>query len=104
MNILPIVGAGWLIAAAGMALLWLAVGRRNAGVVDVAWSFATGLLGVWFALNAGGWAPRQGLVAALAGIGGVRRDWHRRPVGLADHRRARADVLLHHPRHRHPAH
>jgi steroid 5-alpha reductase family enzyme len=71
-NIWQSLGSGWLIAAAAMALLWLAVGRRNGGVVDVAWSFATGLLGVWFAFNAAGWAPRQGLVAALAGIWGVR--------------------------------
>ena len=72
MNIWLLLASGWLIAAAAMALLWLAVGRRNGGVVDVAWSFATGLLGVWFAFNAGGWAPRQGLVAALAGVWGVR--------------------------------
>jgi len=72
MNIWLLLGSGWLLAAIGMALLWLLVGRRNAGVVDVAWSFATGLLGVWFAFSAGGWAPRQGLVGALAGIWGVR--------------------------------
>jgi len=72
MSIWLLLASGWGIAAVAMAVLWLAVGRRNAGVVDVAWSFATGLLGVWFALNAGGWGPRQGLVAALAGIWGVR--------------------------------
>jgi len=60
MSIWLLLASGWLIAAAGMALLWFAVGRRNGGVVDVAWSFATGFLGVWFALNAGGWAPRLG--------------------------------------------
>jgi steroid 5-alpha reductase family enzyme len=72
MNTWQLLGSGWLVAAVAMALLWFAVGRRNAAVVDVAWSLATGLLGVWFAFNADGWAPRRGLVAALAGVWGVR--------------------------------
>lgn len=92
MSIWLLVGSGWLIAAAGMALLWLVAGRRNAGVVDVAWSFATGLLGVWFAFNAGGWAPRQGLVGAFAGIWGLRLGIHlfRRVAGEAEDGRYQA--------------
>ena len=76
MSLWLLLGSGWLIAAVAMALLWLVAGRRNGGVVDVAWSFATGMLGVWFAFNAGGWTPRQGLVAGLALVWGVRLGVH----------------------------
>jgi len=72
MNTWALLGCGWLLAAAVMAALWAAVGRRNAGVVDVAWSFSTALLGVFFAAFADGWWIRRGLVAALAAIWGVR--------------------------------
>jgi steroid 5-alpha reductase family enzyme len=60
----------WAALAAIMALLWWRQrATSNAGTVDIAWSFGTGLVGVWFAL-----APlatpsvawRQWLVAAFA--------------------------------------
>ena len=57
----PIVFAGWGAVATVMLGLW-AVQRRtaNAGVVDVAWSFATGALGATFALTADGEDPIPG--------------------------------------------
>jgi steroid 5-alpha reductase family enzyme len=55
-----------------MVSLWAVRGRRNAGVVDVAWSFGTGLTGVFFALTAGGLSARRIAVAALAGLWALR--------------------------------
>lgn len=70
--------AAWAANAGLMAGLWLiAVRRRNVGVVDVAWSFATGLTGVGLALlvePAGD--PRRWLVAGLAAAWGVRLGVH----------------------------
>ena len=60
-----------------MTLLWIVQKRtRNAGVVDVAWSFATGLLGVWFAWIAAGYYPRRMLVIVLAGGWAMRLALH----------------------------
>jgi steroid 5-alpha reductase family enzyme len=65
--------AGWGAMAAGMALLWAVQAvRRNAGIVDIAWSFGTAVLGVGFALAGEGLAARRLLVAAMAGIWGAR--------------------------------
>lgn len=68
---------GWAAAAVLMVVLW-SIQRRthNAGIVDVAWSFATGLLGAWFALWASGHGPRRVLVGALAAVWGVRLGVH----------------------------
>lgn len=64
---------GWAMMAALMFGLWLVQRRtRNAGIVDIAWSFGTGLMGVWFAWCADGDPARRWLVAALAGLWGVR--------------------------------
>ena len=77
MGLLPIVVTGWLAAAALMTGLWLAQRRpRNAGVVDVAWAFTTATLGAVFAVAADGAWPRRLVVAALAGVWGVRLGIH----------------------------
>lgn len=69
--------AAWLVAALLMALLWLiAHHRTNAGIVDVAWSFMTALLGAWFAITADGHPPRAYLVAGMAIVWGVRLGTH----------------------------
>lgn len=65
-----------------MAILMLGlwgwqVKTRNAGAVDVAWAFGTGLVGVWFVLgHAEGEAQRHWLLAALIGLWGLRLGWH----------------------------
>ncbi|NIV74162.1 MAG: DUF1295 domain-containing protein, partial [Gammaproteobacteria bacterium] len=66
--------AGWATLAVIMALLWLVqYATRNAGIVDVAWAFGTGVLGVWFALAATGGDPTRGvIIATLVGIWGAR--------------------------------
>ncbi len=64
---------GWLIMAALMLGLWLIQRRtHNAGIVDIAWSFGTGLMGVWFAWCSDGYTPRRWLVGVLAGLWGIR--------------------------------
>jgi steroid 5-alpha reductase family enzyme len=68
---------GWAAMAVVMALLWSWQRRtRNAGVVDVAWSFGVGTIGVAFALVAPGWWPRRALVALLVGIWAARLGLH----------------------------
>jgi steroid 5-alpha reductase family enzyme len=65
--------AGWAVMAVVMAALWLVQRRtRNAAIVDVAWSFGTGILAAAFALATDGWFPRRILVAGLAGFWGLR--------------------------------
>lgn len=68
----------WAVMAPLMAALWFAQRRtRNAGTVDVAWAFGTGMVGVWFALGAqGGVSERQWLVAVLAAAWGLRLGAH----------------------------
>ncbi len=64
---------GWAALAVIMAILWAVQrARHNAGIVDIAWSFGTGLLAVWFAWGVDGYGPRKTLVAAIAGLWGVR--------------------------------
>ena len=66
--------AGWAALAVIMAILWLVqYATRNAGIVDVAWAFGTGVLGVWFALGvANGDATRGVIIATLVGVWGAR--------------------------------
>ncbi|MHC4861771.1 MAG: DUF1295 domain-containing protein [Planctomycetota bacterium] len=67
------IALAWGAMALIMAALWLFQrSKRNAGIVDVAWSFGTGLAAVWFAATAAGPGARRLLVAALAGIWGFR--------------------------------
>ncbi|MGK0171615.1 MAG: steroid 5-alpha reductase family enzyme [Gammaproteobacteria bacterium] len=61
-----------------MLALWCVQYRtRNAGTVDVAWAFGTGVVGVWFALGAEGVVgERQWLVAAMVAMWGARLGVH----------------------------
>lgn len=77
MSLLATVLGGWAAAAALMTAVWLVQRRtRNAGIVDVAWSFATGGLGAAVALAADGAWPRRLLVAGLAATWGARLGLH----------------------------
>ena len=64
-----------------MTGLWLQQKRTgNAGVVDIAWSFGTGIAGVWLALvpieEAASYGPRQWLVAAMAALWSARLGYY----------------------------
>ncbi len=64
---------GWAGAAVVMALVWfLQLRTKNAGVVDVVWSFGVGLLAVWFAWGADGLPQRRLLVGAMAAVWSAR--------------------------------
>lgn len=65
---------GWLALAGVMSLLWLVqVITKNAGIVDVAWAFGTGVLGVWFALSDATGDPTRGIIVAiLVGVWAAR--------------------------------
>ncbi|MEM7026944.1 MAG: DUF1295 domain-containing protein, partial [Pseudomonadota bacterium] len=61
-----------------MLMLWLVqLKTHNAGTVDVAWSFATGLVGVWFAIavTEGSWL-RNLIVGFMIGFWGLRLGIH----------------------------
>ncbi len=75
---------GLLFAVGLMSCLWLVQRRtKNAAIVDVAWSGAIGVLGVSFALMAGGDLGRRWLAGALIGLWSLRLTTYlyRRVVG-----------------------
>ncbi|MCE9558246.1 MAG: DUF1295 domain-containing protein [Armatimonadetes bacterium] len=55
-----------------VALWYVQYKRHNAGIVDVAWSFGTGLCAVWFCIGSSGDANRRIVVALLMGIWAIR--------------------------------
>jgi len=70
-----------LLALPGLAALFAVlyvVARRleNYGIVDIAWSYAFGLLAVFYSLFGSGWAPRRILLATLAVLWSVRLGTH----------------------------
>lgn len=70
--------SGWAGVAAIMLILWLIQWRtKNAGIVDVAWAFGTGVLGIWMVLASAQADPhRKILVAAMAAIWSARLGMH----------------------------
>ncbi|HPF13189.1 MAG TPA: DUF1295 domain-containing protein [Planctomycetota bacterium] len=68
---------GWLVLALVMLALWARQRTtRNAGWVDVAWTFGVGGLGVLYALTQPGWLPRRVLVGTLIGLWALRLGSH----------------------------
>ena len=67
MSLAAVVLAGWVAASVAMILLWRrALRTGNAAIVDVAWSFGTGILGAVFAAAADGLPERRLVVAVIA--------------------------------------
>lgn len=74
---LLLAGAGWILAAAVMALLWLWHLRlHNAGIVDGGCAFLVGGLAVLFAVFGDGWAPRRAAIAFMMGSWGAHLTVH----------------------------
>lgn len=75
---------GWLGLSVGFVVVY-GIARRldNYGVVDIAWSYAFGVLGVVYAVAADGWGPRRALFAALVSLWSLRLGTHlyRRVMG-----------------------
>ena len=70
-----------LLALAGLCALFagvFVVARRidNFGIVDIAWSYAFGLLAVFHAVVLPGWQPRRWLLAAMVAAWSVRLGTH----------------------------
>lgn len=64
---------GWLFSVALMFVLWLVERFKNdAGVVDVGWTLGIGVLAIYYAACADGYAPRRVLVAAIASLWSFR--------------------------------
>jgi len=73
-----------------MTALWLVQrATHNAGIVDVAWSFGTGLCAAWFAWGADGEPARRWLIAVLALVWSLRLGAYllRRMIGAHEDRR-----------------
>ena len=67
------IALSWATMSVVMTGLWyVQFKRHNAGIVDIAWSFGTGLCAVFFALISPGDPGRRVMVALLAGIWGLR--------------------------------
>ncbi len=76
MTIPFIVLSGWALVALCFLALWiLAVRRRNAGWVDVGWSFSLVLLVGWYALQADGVPWRRLFYFLLVAFWGCRLGW-----------------------------
>jgi steroid 5-alpha reductase family enzyme len=74
---LSLAGAGWILAAAVMALLWLWHLRlHNAGIVDGGCAFLVGGLAVLYAVFGDGWAPRRSAIAFMMGSWGAHLTVH----------------------------
>ena len=69
-----------------MTALWFVQRRtHNAGIVDVAWTFGTGLCAIWFAWGADGDEARRWLVAILAGLWSARLGFYLAKRMIGDH-------------------
>ncbi|MCA8960058.1 MAG: DUF1295 domain-containing protein [Planctomycetes bacterium] len=77
MNAWAAAGIAWGVLALSMALLWVLQQRtRNAGIVDVAWSFGTAGVGALFALIAEGDVARRVAIGSIALAWGARLGAH----------------------------
>jgi steroid 5-alpha reductase family enzyme len=76
-EVLGLAGRGAVLAAAVMLAAWLVhLRRRDAGVVDVAWSLNLALLAVFYSASGSGYAPRRLLAGLMGGIAGTRLALH----------------------------
>ena len=73
MSTINVVGIAWAAMALVMMLIWfIQFKKHNAGIVDIAWSFGTGLSAVWFSAITDGNPFRKWITGLLAGIWGAR--------------------------------
>jgi steroid 5-alpha reductase family enzyme len=74
---LALLAIGWTLVALLMAVLWFVQrAHQNAGVVDVGWAAALGLLAALYALIGDGAPAYRVLVVVLAGLWSVRLTLH----------------------------
>src|SRR4051812_31805855 len=65
------------VLAAIFAVLFLLARRiHNFGIVDIAWSYAFGLIAAFYALAGAGWPTRRALIAAMAVLWSARLGTH----------------------------
>ncbi|MCA8965252.1 MAG: DUF1295 domain-containing protein [Planctomycetes bacterium] len=83
---LPLLAPGLILAAAFVVLWANQLRTRNATSVDVAWSAAIGLLGLFWAGVGAGAAPQRWLAAALVAAWSGRLTWHLLTDRLLRHR------------------
>jgi steroid 5-alpha reductase family enzyme len=68
---------GAVIVAAMMLVLWaIHLLIRNAAIVDVGWAAGLAALGIFYAAAGPGYGPRRWMIAAMAGIWGLRLATH----------------------------
>ena len=77
MNLPSLLLSVWLVAAVAQALAWSWQRKsRNAGIVDVLWTFLLGAAAIACAGLSEGWLPRRLLLAVLAGAWSLRLGLH----------------------------
>lgn len=70
---LTLAASGALLVAALMAVLWaIHLAIRNAAIVDFGWALGLALMASIYAVEGSGYPPRKWLIAAMAGIWGLR--------------------------------
>ena len=73
MTLLLTIAIAWLAVSLLMLMIWWLQRRLDdAGIVDVAWSYAVGLLAILFCLTATGDPTRRWVVALFAGLWSLR--------------------------------
>ena len=73
MTIFASILTAWIAISLLMAFLWyVQLKRNNAGIVDIAWSFGTGLAAIWFCTQMTGDLGRRIAVGVIAGIWSLR--------------------------------
>jgi steroid 5-alpha reductase family enzyme len=71
------VGICLVVCSLIMVFVWVWAKKiRNAGVVDVFWSFNFPVVGILLLMLAPGYFPRKALICAMVIVAGVRLGWH----------------------------
>jgi steroid 5-alpha reductase family enzyme len=82
---------GAVIVTGMMLVLWVIhLLIRNAAIVDVGWAAGLAVLGVFYSIAGPGYEPRKRIIAAMAGIWGLRLAMHllfSRVIGQPEERR-----------------
>jgi len=77
MNALPLILLALAALCGSFAVLYVIARRMdNYGIVDIAWSYAFGVLALLYALLGPGWPVRRALIAALAVMWSLRLGTH----------------------------
>lgn len=94
MTILSSTLVAWLSVSIVMSALWyVQLKRNNAGIVDIAWSFGTGISAIWFCTQMTGDVSRRLAVGLIAGIWCLRLGFYLAKRVLSEREDGRYQML-----------